>query len=408
MTPQLNNTYIGYADTVFSYFNGMKEHQGCFLMRTIRAQFRNLAQQETVVMLSKIIFNLCVNGYLYPKDSASQHPLEGFMALTQKGADYINGGPLSVKVDLNQYVSQDSPILQQYEDLWSLIGDQKKAPFYVKGTMYVNMIRPYLTVAIGDYMAYMDYRRHKELSTSRRVWYRDLYELIPQERRSDFLGDLSYAISLSYYYTEEEVDDEYAEALTLQVEQSTASVTPFVEEITANHQSPSRSLQTPQNLLDFSVEICNAFKSMVENNRMYRLLYNDDGTPKNETASQLLFFCFAQTYGRLFDVDVNRECDNGAGELDFKFSVGQHAKVVLEMKLSTNSSIYHGYEKQLPAYLRAEEASHGILLIVELSPTQEPEVVKTLNSYNQDKQKPNHCITVIKVNAAPKPSASKL
>lgn len=77
--------------------------------------------------------------------------------------------------------------------------------------------------------------------------------------------------------------------------------------------------KTPWELLAVATEICNSFKSVVENNRMYKLLYNDDGTPKDETAAQLLFYTSALGYCKKYNVDINRESDPGIGELDFKF-----------------------------------------------------------------------------------------
>jgi len=93
---------------------------------------------------------------------------------------------------------------------------------------------------------------------------------------------------------------------------------------------------------------------------------------------------------------------------DFKFSIGNSVKVVIEMKRSSNSSLYHGFEKQLPAYLRAEEAKYGIFLVLQMNTTQEAQLSKVLSSYDKIKDNPNNYLRLICIDATKKPSASKI
>lgn len=143
-------------------------------MRTMRGKYSGFNERQTLDYLYKILFNLCINGFLEPKDVNTQFPLDGWINLTAKGSDYMQGGPLTVnKVDFNRYIQLFDPGNKQFDDLWALIGEQDKAPFYIKGPTYLNMIRTYLKDYVSDYMTYMDERRQKELSASRRVWYRE-------------------------------------------------------------------------------------------------------------------------------------------------------------------------------------------------------------------------------------------
>lgn len=406
--PKENTVYKAYADILFSYFSGCKEGQGGYLMRTMRGKYKGLDERVLLDYLYKVLYNLCVNDFLYAKDESSQFPLEGWISLTAKGADYLQGGPLTVnKVDLNQYVSLNKPDAQQFDELWSMIGDEKSAPFYIKGPTYLNMIRPYLTEHVSDYIAYMDERRDKEVSTSRRVWYKELYFKIPTDKRRDFLNDLSYAVSLSFYYPEA-ADEDYLELFNEKLEiigEQFSHEVPQLPELTI---ADDNKKQTPEELLAITLEICNAYKALIENNRMYKLLYNDDDTPKDETAAQLLFYTMAQGYCKQYDVDLNRESDPGIGEMDFKLSVGNKSKVVIEMKLSSNSTLYHGFEKQLPAYLRAEETKYGVFLILQMNKTPEPQLSKVQTLYNSVKDTPNNSLHLICIDATPKPSASKI
>lgn len=65
----------------------------------------------------------------------------------------MHGGPLRVnRVNFSQYVSLDNKDAQQFDELWAMIGEERSALFYIKGPTYLNMIRPYLTEYVNDYM----------------------------------------------------------------------------------------------------------------------------------------------------------------------------------------------------------------------------------------------------------------
>ena len=253
----------------------------------------------------------------------------------------------------------------------------------------------------------MDERRNKELSTSRRIWYKELYLDVLSDKKTDFLNDLSYAVSLSFYYPEE-VDKDYQDLFNAELESIGEQFEREVSQLPAISVAKDNKKQTPEELLAITLEICNVYKSLIENNRMYRLLYNDDGTPKDETAAQLLFYIVAQSYCKQYDVDLNRESDPGIGEMDFKLSVGNSSKTIIAMKLSSNSNLYHGFEKQLPAYLRAEETKYGVFLILQMNKMQEAQLSKTQTLYETIKDNPNNSLHLICIDATPKPSASKI
>src|SRR5690242_12148223 len=76
-----------------------------------------------------------------------------------------------------------------------------------------------------------------------------------------------------------------------------------------------------------------------ECNRLSRLLYNDDKSPRKEKAAQLAFFGIANAYCEANNFDISPEADGGAGPVDFKISKGYEYRVVVEMKLSSNSNL---------------------------------------------------------------------
>jgi hypothetical protein len=75
---------------------------------------------------------------------------------------------------------------------------------------------------------------------------------------------------------------------------------------------------------------------------------------------QRLFFAVAYSYCDANNIDLSPECDAGSGQVDFKFSKGFDARVVVEIKLSTNPKVIAGYSMQLQTYMKAEETDRGV------------------------------------------------
>ena len=58
------------------------------------------------------------------------------------------------------------------------------------------------------------------------------------------------------------------------------------------------------------------------------------------------------------------EANMGGGPVDFKFSRGYNARVLVEMKRS-GGAVVHGYEKQLEFYKAASQTDYAIFVIVD-------------------------------------------
>jgi len=125
-----------------------------------------------------------------------------------------------------------------------------------------------------------------------------------------------------------------------------------------------KKLDTPDAAIGVVRAICDRFKEMVEDNRLSRLLYNDDRQPRGEKTAQLVFWAIADAYCRANNLDLSPEVDSGAGPVDFKISKGYTLRINVEVKLSSNGQLVHGLEKQLPAYDAAEKSLHSIYLLI--------------------------------------------
>lgn len=113
------------------------------------------------------------------------------------------------------------------------------------------------------------------------------------------------------------------------------------------------------------VKICDHFKRLIEDNQLGQLLYDGQGKSKHESAAQLLFFGVASAYCEANGLDLSPESDAGRGPVDFKVSSGFAGKVLVEVKLTSNKQLQHGFTAQLPIYQRAEGAQRGIYLVID-------------------------------------------
>jgi hypothetical protein len=122
--------------------------------------------------------------------------------------------------------------------------------------------------------------------------------------------------------------------------------------------------------VDEVVEIVNKilsqFQDLIENKGLWKELWDENGKPRKEKASQRLFFAVAYSYCKANNIDLTPEADSGNGPVDFKLSQGFDSKLVVEVKLSTNGSLVHGYEKQLEIYKKADDTDLGVFLIIDV------------------------------------------
>lgn len=113
-------------------------------------------------------------------------------------------------------------------------------------------------------------------------------------------------------------------------------------------------------------KILDQFQDLVENKGLWKELWDESGKPRKEKASQRLFFAVAYSYCKANNIDLTPEADSGNGPVDFKLSQGFNSRLVIEIKLSTNGSLVHGYEKQLEIYKKADDTDLGVFLIIDV------------------------------------------
>jgi len=95
----------------------------------------------------------------------------------------------------------------------------------------------------------------------------------------------------------------------------------------------------------------------------------------------------------------------GGGPIDFKFSRGYDARVLVEMKRS-GGTVVHGYEKQLKFYKTASQTDHAIFVIINYGDLgNKLNVIRSIRESQLANGERTSEIVVI--DATPKASASK-
>nr|WP_320131521.1 hypothetical protein [uncultured Holophaga sp.] len=112
--------------------------------------------------------------------------------------------------------------------------------------------------------------------------------------------------------------------------------------------------------------IIKQFRHLIEHCGLSKELYKVDGEPRHESTAQRLFFATAFAYCEANNLDISPEIDTGNGKIDFKFSRGHKEKVLVEIKLSKNSSVVTGYENQIEDYKRSQNTTKAIYLVIDV------------------------------------------
>ncbi|EMP4443457.1 hypothetical protein WD376_004475 [Vibrio vulnificus] len=162
--------------------------------------------------------------------------------------------------------------------------------------------------------------------------------------------------------------------------------------------------KNPENLKKLVLLTIEHFKHHVENGNLWEELWLGD-KPKKERAAQLMYFAIADCFCAANNIDVSPEANMGGGPIDFKFSVGYEAKVLVEMKRSSGT-VRHGYETQLEIYKDASKTNYGIFVVMNYGDLGSK--LKQINDIRKSRlEKGEHASDIVVIDATKKISASK-
>lgn len=156
-------------------------------------------------------------------------------------------------------------------------------------------------------------------------------------------------------------------------------------------------------------EIIYQFKKLIEVNGLEEHLYTKVGSefkPRHERFSQRLFYAVADSYCKANNLDISREPDAGSGPVDFKLSRGYTNRVLVELKLSSNSRLINGYRRQLPAYQESENTKRSFYVVLKVTKS-DKQIKELIELESKIVRGGKKAPKVIVIDAEPKPSASK-
>lgn len=152
--------------------------------------------------------------------------------------------------------------------------------------------------------------------------------------------------------------------------------------------------------------IIKQFAFLVEERGLAKEFWHEH-KPRPEHSAQHMFFAVAYSYCDANNLDITPEAETGYGPVDFKFSRSAKHKLVVEVKLSSNTRLVHGYETQLEIY-KAGEKAQGYFLIVDLGIGNLPEKMRQLTAIQDARRKEGEKISpILVVDGRVKASASK-
>jgi hypothetical protein len=186
-------------------------------------------------------------------------------------------------------------------------------------------------------------------------------------------------------------------AAWLELGQSLAAANPLAFALqTQNVEGVRRVLNT----------IVGHFQHTIEQRGLWRSLYDSDGQPHHESYAQRLFFAMALSYCKANDVGIDPESNAGSGPVDFVVSRGFHARVAVELKLSTNPRLKHGYTTQLGTYKASQETEAGLFVILNVG-SGDRRIEEVLRIEAEARRNGQKHSPVIVVDATPKEPASR-
>ena len=165
-----------------------------------------------------------------------------------------------------------------------------------------------------------------------------------------------------------------------------------------------------EEVLEVVVAICKQFKRAIEYNGLHSLLYKDNTcvSPKREEAAQKVFLGIASAYCEANNLDLSPETNLGRGSVDFKVSSGFEGRVLVELKLSSNRRLLHGYSKQIREYQQAELTEYAVFLVIDVGGCTKARWDGFHDAIDNDRRKGRRMPLVLKVNGKRRLPASKM
>ena len=176
----------------------------------------------------------------------------------------------------------------------------------------------------------------------------------------------------------------------------------IIETVLSNNKIFNDNLSEIKSLNELCDSLLNIYKFCIENLGINEEFYSENGKNRirREQVSHKLFILILETAKLFTKYQYFYEAKTGNGQIEFVIC-NENEKILMEFKLTTNDLI-HGYDKQLPEYIKRHRASYSYYVIIDVTGGN-----KLKNFYKNKKSIHNNC-SIIDIDATIKPSPSKL
>lgn len=187
-----------------------------------------------------------------------------FIRLTKKGYDYIYDDNFVDKMQSIPWVIpeyKNTNWIAAWNKLWKIIDSQ---PFYQSGPMFMKYIFELDETVENDYYRYMEFRRTKGLSTSRKDYFRDLIDGLDEEKRYEFYVRIQESFEDTVFTTINTTDNKFEPFIDLELASSVSQQSKENEIAENNNESHPKvfisyswdSEEHKKWVLDFATILC--------------------------------------------------------------------------------------------------------------------------------------------------------
>lgn len=247
------------AEQIFQLFRNIncKENQG-FMMNMLNLQVVYKLNPKEQEIFNNIYDGLQALQYISVDNDGK------FIRLTKKGYDYIYDDNLVDKMQSIPWVIpkyKDSNWVAAWNKLWKIIDSQ---PFYQSGPMFMKYICELDETIENDYSRYIEFRRNKGLSTSRKDYFRDLLDGLTEEKRYEFYVRIQESFEDTIFTTINITDNKFEPFIDLELASSVSQQSKENEIAENNNESHPKvfisyswdSEEHKKWVLDFATKLC--------------------------------------------------------------------------------------------------------------------------------------------------------
>ena len=200
------------AELIFDKFRVSNCRAGqIVMMKTIRFTVLDKLNPKEKDLFFIVFNGLIFTGYFtYEKDSPE------CVKLTEKGYDYIYDDEKVNEMLKKPWIIpavENTDWETTYNKLWKHIGPKETSTHYVGGSDFYNSFLEFSDDVPPSYSLYIEQRRKKELPTSRVIYYKELLELLDEEKRFEFYVKLQLFIEDSVSSRKEAKGDDIFEQI---------------------------------------------------------------------------------------------------------------------------------------------------------------------------------------------------